>query len=598
MPYFASAKWFLILISFAICLALSGTWNSFASEKTAEDSEQVEWAAIEEVHGIDNDDIEEKVDAPVKMAQDASSGRGVIWGKKKEAVVETQENSISSAEKETKSTAKENVENDVAEAKPKTANIADATKLSEKVVVNRPATTPAASIPPASIDTKNLKEMLEESSETIALDKPAAKETFSGKAYLLKSSRKVGSCDLVETLLEVKGDLKQTDADLKSVSEKMEVVAGFRYEERIQQFSESGSNLASLRQYNLAKAKMKFGQDVKTPELDEKLQTIVCVLDKEKVTLFSPKGALRGEQLLLIEDLPGNTLTLDRLLPGKSVKIGETWKISDSVLRSFLSVDAIVESNVDAILTAVADNMAMVEIIGDVSGIYLGAATEMTVKAKYQFDLSTSRINWLGLLIEEDRSVGHVGPALNLVARLQVKISPTSTPEQLTDELLSSIDLNPSDSVLKLKYDGGKGPWRFSHDRDWYVFQDDAQTTILRKLYRGELVAQCNIADMGKVDVKTMSSIKKFASELETGLGKSFGRIVSSEEIENRFGYKDYLVQIDGIVDDLKLRWIYHLLTDEAGNQSVIVFVVESEMLEQFGQSDQALLNTYRMGKK
>ena len=414
--------------------------------------------------------------------------------------------------------------------------------------------------------------------------------------YLLQSGRQRGSTDLVETLLEVTGEAKQITGDLKETREKMEVVAGFRYEERIEQFSPTGQ-LSSVRQYNLAKSKMKIGENVRMPELSSELQTIVCTVERDKVSLFSPHGSLRGEQLLLIEDIPGNTLTIDRLLPNAEVAVGESWKISDSVLRSFLSVDAVISSNVEAVLTAVADNMAMVEVVGDISGIYLGAATEMSVRAKFQFDLSIKRINWLGAIIEESRSIGHVGPGLEHTARLQVKISPLDAPQALTDAAMMTISTRPNPAVLQLKYDGGKGPWRFSHDRTWYVYQDDPQATVLRKLMNGELVAQCNIADMGTVDLRTMTTLEKFQQDLAVGLGQNFGQIAAAGEYEDRHGYKVYKVLLDGMVDDLALRWIYHLITDKEGKQSVVVFVVEASMLDQFGNADDVLLETYRMGR-
>jgi len=376
----------------------------------------------------------------------------------------------------------------------------------------------------------------------------------------------------------------------------MEVVAGFRYEERIEQFSPTGQ-LSSIRQYNLAKSKMKIGENVRMPELSSELQTIVCSMEQDKLTLFSPHGSLRGEQLLLIEDIPGNTLTIDRLLPNTEVAIGESWKINDNVLRSFLSIDAVLSSNVEAVLTAVADNMTMIEIVGDVSGIYLGAATEISVRAKIQFDLSIQRINWLGVLIEENRSIGHVGPGLEHTARLQIKISPLDAPQALTNAAMMTLSTKANPAVLQLKYDGGKGPWRFSHDRTWYVYQDDPQATILRKLMDGDLVAQCNIADMGTVDLKTMTTLEKFQQDLAAGLGNNFGKIAAAGEYDDRRGYKIYKVLLDGTVDDLALRWIYHLITDRDGKQSVVVFVVEASMLDQFGNADDVLLETYRMGK-
>ena len=514
------------------------------------------WNNVGSSNVVDNDDVADKVDSAVKVAQ-SGTGNGVVWGKSSKAVEPTTED----------------VETSI-EAKPPKKLIQTPTKAVDAVEAGN-------SVLP----------------ETVLNEKQKAK--LAEGTYLLRSERKAGTTDLVETLLEVTGDVKQVGNDLKTTTDKMEVVAGFRYEERVEKFS-AGSRgaLVSVREYDLAKAKMKIGKEAKNPELDDNLRTIVCSLEDDKVALFSPNGSLRGEQLLLIEDLPGNTLTLDRLLPNKEVRVGDTWKITDSVLRSFLSVDAVTESNVEAVLTAVADNMAMVEIVGDVGGIYLGAATEMSIRAKYQFDISAKRINWLGLLIEENRSIGHVGPGLDLVARLQVKISPIAKPQKLTDDFMTDINVQPTDNLLTLKYDGGKGPWRFSHDRSWYVFQDEPTTTVLRKLRRGELVAQCNIADMGKVDVKTMTTLPKFTKELSDGLGKNFGKVVAANETENPFGYKEFRVIIDGSVEDLDLRWMYSLLTDKDGQQAVIVFVVEAGMIEQFADADRMLIDTYRLGKR
>ncbi len=453
-------------------------------------------SVVEETKTADNDDLEANVDTgSAKIAQDASAGKGVVWGKSKKAVDEAVDEALDEMPDE--SLQDPEGENDMEAVY--TTELRDPIKLDGEADI-------AADVAGDMEQTTTVR-------RPVSFAPLPPKDTESDETYVLKSSRTQGTTDLVETLLEVTGTVKELDSEQKATSNKMEVVAGFRYEERVEQFSPairslSSGPLTSVRQYNLAKAKIKIADDTKTPTLDDTaLQTIVCRLDGDKVSLFSPNGSLRGEQLLLIEDLPGNTLTLDRLLPNRAVSIGDSWKVPDSVLRSFLSVDSVTESNVEAVLTAVADNMAMVEVVGDISGMYLGATTEMSVRAKYQFDLALQRINWLGLLIEENRSIGHVGPGLDLVARLQVKISPLAEPEALTDDVLEDIDSTPNAAVMRLKYDGGKGPWRFSHGRDWYVYQDDPQTTVIRQLHHSDLVAQCNVADMGKVDVKTMTTL-------------------------------------------------------------------------------------------
>ena len=550
MRYHSPLKSFLEWTTFGIFVffLLAVFMTCYGNEETA-------WgdADIEKTKTVDNDDIENKI-TPARS--------GIVWG-----------------------TVQPNRPSETPTSTTTSSATSSSTALPVKPALDLPAPKTTALLPTES------ETLRRPARETETQESPRT----SGK-YLLKSSRTRGSTDLVETLLEVTGEATQFNSEQKELKEKLQVVAGFRYEERIDQFSPTGQ-LVSVRQYNLAKSKMQVGENVRMPELASELQTIVCVTDRDKVSLFSPHGSLRGEQLLLIEDIPGNTLTIDRLLPHREVAVGESWNISDNVLRSFLSVDAVVASNVTAVLTAVADDMAMVEIVGDVSGIYLGAATEMSVRAKYQFDMTLQRINWLGAMIQELRSIGHVGPGVELVAKLQVKISPIDQPHALTDAAMTMISTRPNTDVLQLKYDGGRGPWRFSHDRNWYVYQDDPQATVLRKLVNGELVAQCNIADMGTVDMQTMSTLGKFQQDLIAGLGSNFGRVAAAGEYEDGRGNKIYKVLLDGMVEDLALRWIYHLVTDRSGRQSVVVFVVEAAMLDIFADTDEVVLETFRLGR-
>jgi len=102
---------------------------------------------------------------------------------------------------------------------------------------------------------------------------------------------------------------------------------------------------------------------------------------------------------------------------------------------------------------------------------------------------------------------------------------------------------------------------------------------------------------MGTVDLRTMTTLAKFQQDLITGLGNNFGKVVAAEEYTDESGYKIYKVLLDGTVDDLSLRWIYHLVTDKSGRQSVVVFVVEAAMCDQFANADDVLLETYRMGR-
>lgn len=464
-------------------------------------------------------------------------------------------------------------------------------KLSEKVSDLKEKTTGA-------LRGKNEEneEKAENSFPPIPPESEAIETELSEELYDLSSSRAVGSTDMVEVLLEVAGDAKQITKERKQTTDAMKVVAGFRYEERILNFhSKEKVALKSVRLYDLARAKMSVGETKRTPELDKNHNLILCEIDNSGTTLFSPQGPLKSDQLLLIEGIPGNTLSLDLLLPEEKVKIGDSWKIPDHAIRSFVNIDAVETQSLEATLTSVAEDFAMVEIVGESQGAYLGAYTEMSVQARYQFDFRTRRINWVGMLIEEKRAVGHVGPGLEVKARLQVKISPLETPGSLSDEILEDRDLQRSEFNLRLRHDEGKGAWRFQHPRSWYLIEDSPKTTLLRMLEKGELVAQCNIVSMPRVERRSLTSLQRFADDLKQGLGKNFGQIAAMEESVNANGENELRVIIDGAVEDLPLRWVYYLLTDKKGNQVVVVFVIEAKKLQLFGESDQDILESFRI---
>lgn len=434
-----------------------------------------------------------------------------------------------------------------------------------------------------------------------AVAKSAIAEAVSGEIskelHEIKSCRKVGTTDIVEIALEVVGKTNQISPEGKETTENMKVFAGFRYEERVLDFKlEEPFSLRSVRDYSLAKAIMNIGGNQLEPVLDSNNRLVVCEIDKKGTILFSPQGPLKSEHLLLIEGIQANTLSLELMLPEKNVRIGDSWKIPTDALLSFMCVDGIAEQSMEATLTSVVDDLAMIEIVGDLQGSFLGAYTEMSLHAKIQYDLKTQRINWVGMLLDENRSIGHVGPGLDVKARLQVKISALEKPNALTDDLIGDLDLVSSDRQLRLRYDNGKAPWNFQFPRNWYIILDEENKTLMRLLDKGELIAQCNIVAMPKIDPKKPTTLKSFCDDLLKGLTKNNANIVLSEESRNSASYTELRVILDGKVeDDLPLRWVYYLLTDEKGNQTVVVFVIEAELLQRFGDADERILETFRM---
>ena len=79
----------------------------------------------------------------------------------------------------------------------------------------------------------------------------AAAATPQKESCVLRSSHRVGSADVVEVTMEASGEVLQTNAEGKTERAAMEVVAGFKYEERFEDYSPTGQ-LRTIRRYEQA----------------------------------------------------------------------------------------------------------------------------------------------------------------------------------------------------------------------------------------------------------------------------------------------------------------------------------------------------------
>ncbi|MCL2116886.1 MAG: hypothetical protein FWH27_00520 [Planctomycetaceae bacterium] len=417
-----------------------------------------------------------------------------------------------------------------------------------------------------------------------------------GKVYTMTSVREVGVIDKIELTLEAVGDVIQFLEGMESQSRKMQMLAGFRYEERTEKYdAQSLEHLQSVRYYDVARAEIQVGDQTAKPALDLNRRQIVCDVRDNKVSLFSSIGPLKDDQMLLIEDLPANSLLLEQLLPDKPVKTGDSWTFPDDVLAPLLSLDAIESQDLKAVLTSVKDDIALVEINGEVEAAYLGAGSAMNIRMMYQFDLIAKRIVWLGLVITESRSLGNVGPAVDLIAKLTLKIQPDVEPVQLKKDRVIIIP-DDIEKHLTLMYDSpDKGAWRFLHGRNWYVIYDLPGSTKMRLMVNGELISQCDVVQMGKADGASPTKLTDFQRDLKNELKDSFGKFLDATEGKTSKGYNEMRVVISNEAEDMPLVWIYYLLTKTDGTQVILAFVVRQDMLDEFNDADHAIIDSFEI---
>jgi hypothetical protein len=411
--------------------------------------------------------------------------------------------------------------------------------------------------------------------------------------YDLRPSLQPGNLTHVNIVLQVGGDAILA-ADGKKTSHPMSVVANVDYDERLLSVTRSATEKRrSLRYYDTANVAIKIDQGGQKPSLRESRRLVSAQADAKSVTLFSPSGPLMRDELDLIE-LPASSLIVDEMLPSVPVAVGGTWSHDDHVMCALLGLDAASAVNVTSRLAEVVDGKAKIVLEGKLKGAAIGVGTEIDVKAKYDFDLKTKRVNWFALLVKEHRAIGHVGPGLDVVAKLIMKVTPIDQSVHLSPEISKSL-ADSTDNLTTLEFEAASSEFRFDYDRRWYITSEERNVAILRFVDRGELVAQCNISPL--LTVQKQLTLADYQQEIQQSLDKHFGQFLQASEDTNEAGYTVYRVVAVGKVSELPIQWIYYLLASPDGKRVSLAFTMESDLAERFAATDRELVGSLRFTK-
>jgi len=369
--------------------------------------------------------------------------------------------------------------------------------------------------------------------------------------------------------------------------------AALVYAEKTLKWATSSEGVGrAIRHYEKAGASIAVGEGKFQPTLRPDRRLIAVEVRSPKVFLFSPQGLLTRDELDLV-DLLGNSLLVEQLLPAQAVAVGDTWKHSDKLLAELCGLDAISSSDAQSVLRSVNDAAAQIEMAGYVAGSVNGLSTKMQLKAKYRFDVKAKRITWFALLVKENRQPGAIGPGLDVVARLQMKIVPGATSAELSETALKRLSLEPTASLERLSYASPEGGWQAAYDRRWVLISEKQELTVLRMADGGDYVAQCNISAMSPGD-GTPLALSDFQDEIRTALGKSFRQFVKASQSVTEAEYRMDRVAAQGEVSGVPIQWIYYRIADQRGRHLVVLFTVEANMGERLQENDRELVRAIR----
>jgi hypothetical protein len=409
--------------------------------------------------------------------------------------------------------------------------------------------------------------------------------------HLLAAEPKNGDLSRVTAQLEVGGNLKVV-ADGKVKPLPMSVVAQLAYDELI--FTAEADHVSSLRYYDRAEATIKIEQGGAKPTLRDERRLIGADWGTAGVTLFSPQGPLKRDELDLLA-LPANSLVIDALLPSEPVEVGKAWKHAEPLLAALLDLDAVSSSDVQSTLkSATPQRSATIEMSGKLEGAVHGVSTKIELKGRYTYDFTRRRITHFVLLANEDRSIGHVATGVDVTSKVTLSVAPLADSQHLDLDDLSKAEFVADPARNPLVYESESG-FRLFLDRRWHAVNDDAKLLTLRFVDRGDLLAQCNISALEKASPGEHVSLTRFQADIREALGKNFGQFLRASTGTDSQGRTIYSVVANGKVSELPIEWHYYLIADSQGRQVAFAFTLEEGLLERFADTDRLLVGTVEL---
>lgn len=424
--------------------------------------------------------------------------------------------------------------------------------------------------------------------------------------FQLHSLRRNGEIDRVEVLLEASGDLLIKSAGTLGTAkpERQEVTLTCRrdYDEKTLQMPAAGAASRAIRFYREASAKLKKGTVELNPALRADRRLVGMEISRTKVTPFCPRGSLNVDELELLSAI-GDSLPLDQLLPGKPVKIAESWPLPDDTATVLLGLDEVTANTVQTTLKEVTPEFARLELAGRIEGKLYGAANQITLKAKCRFDRHTQRIDWFAMGLQQTRDVSMVEAGLDWTVQAKVRITPSANSDELSEKALDGLPLKPADDLLRVQYQMDRAGIQLTHDRAWFLTghfsdRDEFHRLPLRGASRGEDIALCKVSPQSQLSVAKLPTADQFQEMVRKALGGNFGEIVDVSEARNETHLRILRVAVKGKDGDVPVRWFYYHVSDPDGRQVTFAFRVEEKNLEAFGRADDALVQSLRFVEK
>jgi hypothetical protein len=413
----------------------------------------------------------------------------------------------------------------------------------------------------------------------------------SGRAqtYTLAETAHAGDCFRIQLDMKLSGEMRiQRDGKVIPLPE--EATAVHEFVERVLRVNNAGEVEKTARVYETAKAVIAVDHNRSERSLRADRNLLVVHHSKDEMAVYCPAAALSRPEL----DLAGghfDILAVTGVLPGKSVAVGDTWKISSPVAQAVCGFEGLTEHTLTGKLTEVKDDMASFSIAGTANGIDTGAQVKLTIDARGTFDLKTKRLIAIEWQQKDDRDAGPTSPAATLNAKTVMRRKPIEQPATLSDVALVSVptEEKPSTALMQLEVVDPKNRFVLNHGREWNLVSLTEDHAILRLMERGDFIAQVTVTPWKAAPMGKHLAIDDFKEAMNATPGWEPDKDLQEGEvpIDGKWAYRwSAMGQLDGVA----VMQNYYLVAFPGGEQVVLVFTLTPKQAEKFGARDLAVV--------
>lgn len=374
----------------------------------------------------------------------------------------------------------------------------------------------------------------------------------------------------------------------------MSVSAKLVYDEH--RVAPSAGTLATraIRHYNEASAVIKVDNTGLTPKLAEDRRLVVVENPGGRLSFAAAAGLLQREELDLI-DVTGDSLAVDGLLPNRTVAADATWPADPSTMAAILSMDSVAAADVESVLDKFNHNFALIRLGGAVVGTVDGSPTEMEIRGVYLFDRKLKRVTRFNLAVKEKRSIGGATPGIDGVAKLKMNVKPLASSPNLPPATITALQRTNRLQRDMLQLEPEKQGYRVMHDRHWIVTNQGRETTTLRRVDAGDVLAHCTISTLPRRSTGRQTTLDEFERDIRGALKDKFGELVSSRQWTNSFGHNCLEVIVRGTAEEVPIEWHYYLVFPQSGHRVSIAVTIQGEMVERLASADRTLVNSVEL---